>query len=369
MKVLIINSVCGIKSTGRIVGSIAENYISQGNTVKVAYGRESVPAKYKLMAVRIGNETEVKMNALTTRILDNDGLTAYSATKKFLNWAEEYNPDLLWLHNLHGYYINIRLLFKWIKSRSNMNVKWTLHDCWAFTGHCSYYTYVKCDKWMTGCFSCPQKTEYPASYFIDASKKNYALKRKTFLGVGNMEIITPSYWLASEVKKSFLKDYPICVKHNTIDLDAFKPTPSDIKKRLNIDNKKIILGVAAQWQKIKGYFDFLELAKLISDEYVIILVGVTEIQKRELPFNVIGIERTSSVEELAKIYTAADIFVNPTYEDNYPTTNLEAQACGTDCITYRTGGSVESVPKENVIEVGNVEKLWQRIREIVNYAY
>lgn len=364
MKILEINSVCGIKSTGRITIEIAKRYLSEGNTVVVAYGRENVPEKYKHMSYRIGNEFQVKLNAIQTRVFDNDGFTAYISTKKFLKWADEYNPDLLWLHNLHGYYINVKLLFDWIKSRPNMMVNWTLHDCWAFTGHCSYYTYEKCDKWKTKCYKCRQKKKYPASYIFDASKRNYELKKECFSGVKNMKLITPSEWLASEVRESFLKAYPVEVIHNTIDYNCFRPVESDVKKNLGIAGKKVILGVAAQWQVIKGFYDFIKLANIIKDDYVIVLVGVTAKQKETLPSNIIGIERTSNVEELARIYSAADVFVNPTYEDNYPTTNLEAQACGTPCVTYRTGGSVESVPEENVIEVGDLSSLWKRVEEI-----
>lgn len=366
MKILIINSVCGIKSTGRIAASMAESFIKNGDKAVVAFGREQVPYKYKDISYRICSEITVKVNALQTRVFDSDGFTSNHATAKFLKWADNYNPDLLWLHNLHGYYINVEMLFKWIKSRPKMQVNWTLHDCWSFTGHCSYYTYAHCNKWMKQCYDCKQKREYPASFFRDASYANYLKKKELFTGVEKMSLITPSKWLANEVKKSFLKDYSIEVVYNTIDTSIFKPTPSNIKTRLRIPDKKMILGVAAQWQLIKGWYDFVKLADMIDHSYVIVLVGVTKEQKKELPCNVIGIERTANTMELAKIYTAADVFVNPTYEDNYPTTNLEAQACGTPCITYRTGGSVESVKQENIIEVGNVHALWLKIKEIVD---
>lgn len=365
MKALIINSVCGIKSTGRIAVSIAENFIKNGDEAVVAYGRENVPKCYEKISHRITGNLEVNINALRTRINDNDGFTAEHSTAKFLEWANDYDPDILWLHNLHGYYINVEMLFRWIKRRPQMRVNWTLHDCWAFTGHCSYYTYAKCNKWMDHCYECKQKKEYPMSYFKDASYSNFLKKKSLFTGVENMKIITPSNWLANEVKRSFLNQYHVEVVNNEIDTSVFKPTPSAIRKRFEVEEKKIVLGVAAQWQKAKGWDDFMKLASMLDDSYVIVLVGVTSKQKKKLPSNIIGIERTQSKKELAEIYTAADVFVNPTYEDNYPTTNLEAQACGTPCITYRAGGSVESVPSENVIEVGNVQKLWLRIREMV----
>lgn len=362
MKVLVINSVCGIRSTGRIATEIAEEYIKQGHEVIIAYGRETVPKQYKSISKRIGTSISININAFESRIFDNDGFTARQATARFLKWAEFYNPDLLWLHNLHGYYINIKQLFTWIKKRPNMEVRWTLHDCWSFTGHCSHFDYVKCYKWKKHCEKCQQKKEYPASLFFDGSGRNFENKRKLFTGVKKMTIVTPSKWLANQVKAGFLKEYPIVIVNNTVDTEVFKPTNSDIKKTLGIENKRIILGVASQWQPLKGFQDFFKLRELLSDEYVIVLVGVTSKQKQKLLPSMIGIERTNNPLELAKLYSAADVFFNPTYQDTYPTVNLEAKACGTTVITYDTGGSPESVEPENVFEQGDLENVVKRIK-------
>lgn len=365
MKLLEINSVCGIRSTGRIATDIASEYEKNGWTCRIAYGRETVPEKNKDIAVRIGNETEAKINALKCRLLDNDGFAAKAQTKRFLEWASEYDPDVLWLHNLHGYYINIELLFAWIKTRPNMKVKWTLHDCWAFTGHCSNFELQGCEKWKHACGCCPLKKAYPSSLLFDRSGNNYEQKKASFLGVSDMEIITPSEWLAKLVRESFLSGYKTTVKHNTIDLSVFKPTPGDFRKRYGLEDKKIVLGVASAWGKTKGLEDFFAISKLLGEQYKVVLVGLKEKQKKRIPANILGITRTNSTRELAEIYTAADVFVNATYQDNYPTVNLEAQACGTPCITYRTGGSVESVSKENIVDQGDVEGLVKRIIEIV----
>lgn len=364
MNVLIINSVCGIKSTGRIATDIADEYLSKGDNVVVAYGRDSVPQEYQAISKRISSEVDVRLNGVIARILDNDGFNAYIATKKFLNWANEYDPDLLWLHNLHGYYINVELLFDWIKSRPNMKVNWTLHDCWAFTGHCTYFTYAGCDKWQTGCYNCPQKKSYPKSLLFDNSLSNYYKKRDAFSGINNLTIITPSFWLAGLVKNSFLKDYPIVVKHNTIS-SKFKPTESKIREKLGIKDKYMILGVAAQWTDRKGLKDFINLSAKLSNSYAIVLVGLTKKQISDLPGNIIGIEKTNNVEELVELYSAADVFFNPTYEDNYPTTNLEAKACGTVVMTYRTGGSPESVAKEYVFDQGDLDSVVKAINSII----
>ena len=360
MRVLLINSVCGIGSTGKICGAIAEEYTAQGHEAVIAYGRDgTVPERYQKFAHRIGSDFDVKISALRTRLLDDHGFANETATRKFLKWAESYDPDLLWLHNIHGYYIHVGLLFDWIKSRPHMQVKWTLHDCWAFTGHCAHFTYALCEKWKTGCGNCPEKRNYPASAVLDNSRKNYQRKKAAFTGVRNLTLIVPSRWLGDRVKNSFLRDYPVEVCYNTIDTDVFCPTDSDFRKRNNLEDKKIILGVAGVWTERKGLGDFLELRKLLDERYAIVLVGLTKQQVDSLPAGILGITRTNNARELAEIYTAADVFLNPTYEDNYPTVNLEAESCGTPVITYNTGGCAETLHRTDslVIPVGDYGKL------------
>lgn len=365
MRVLIINSVCGIRSTGRICTDLADSLSCDGNEVRIAYGRETVPKQFQKYAVRIGSDLDVKWHGLESRLLDNHGLASRVATKRFLSWAEEYNPDLLWLHNIHGYYINYDLLFSWIKQRPQMEVRWTLHDCWAFTGHCAYFTMIKCQKWKNRCFNCIQKQRYPASLMIDNSKKNYEHKKATFTGVNNMVLITPSQWLADIVKQSFLKEYVVEVHKNKIDTSIFKPTLSNFRDSRRIKDKNLILGVASAWSERKGLDDFIRLSKMITSNDIIVLVGLTEKQMRGLPDNIIGIQRTNSPKELAEIYTAADVFVNPTYEDNYPTVNLEAEACGTRVVSYDTGGCRETLQREDsdVVKVGDVNAILDSINK------
>ncbi len=344
MKVLLINSVCGIGSTGKICGAIAQAYEQQGHTAKIAYGRDPfVPEPFKKYAVRIGNSLDVKLHALRTRLLDDHGFGSKSATKKFLKWAEEYDPDILWLHNIHGYYIHIGLLFDWIKSRPQMQVKWTLHDCWAFTGHCSHFSFVQCNNWRSGCNQCSQKKEYPASVLVDRSRKNFDDKKLLFTGVKNMTIITPSQWLADLVKKSFLKEYPVEVQYNEIDRETFKPTLSNFRQKYGLTDKKIILGVANVWTERKGLFDFYVLSEKLPDEYKIILVGLTEQQINALPPEILGLPHTNSGGELAKIYSAADVFVNPSREETFGLTTLEALACGTPAIVYKNTAGEEVI--------------------------
>jgi glycosyltransferase involved in cell wall biosynthesis len=366
MKVLQINSVYGIGSTGRIAQDLNNLLIEKGYQSYVAYGRESITEDKNI--IRIGSKFDNYFHVAVTRLLDRHGFASKRATKELIKKIDEINPNIIHLHNIHGYYVNIKILFDYLKE-NNKKVVWTLHDCWSFTGHCSHFDYVGCENWKTKCQNCPQKKEYPASYFIDNSKKNYIDKKIIFnkLDDNNLIIVTPSDWLADLVKKSFLKNYKIKVINNGIDLDQFRPLKTDFKEDHNIRNKLIILGVASKWTKRKGLKYFIDLANKLDDNKVIVLVGVSKFQKNKLPKNIIGIERTNDVKELIEIYSAADVFLNPTLEDNFPTTNLEALACGTPVITFNTGGSVESVNNNvgRIVEKGDINS----IIKIVNNLY
>lgn len=355
-KILQINSVCGIRSTGRICTDIAGVLEKQGKDCKIAYGRESVPERYWKYAVRIGSKLGVKTHATLARLFDSMGFHSRRDTKKFIKWVKGYDPDVIHLHNLHGYYLNLPLLFQYLR-KSEKKIVWTLHDCWAFTGHCSHFDFCGCEKWKNGCASCPQKRTYPKSILLDGSKRNYKKKKKLFCGIENLTIVTPSQWLAELVQQSFLGEYPVKVIHNGIDTNRFAAQESDFKKQYGIDGKQMVLGVATSWDHGKGLLDFYKLAGYLGEQYQVVLVGLTETQKKEIPANILGLERTNDIETLAKIYSAADVFVNMTYNDTYPTVNLEAQACGCPVVTYATGGAPETVDcnMENVVPKGNVE--------------
>ena len=370
MKILMINVVCGIRSTGRICTDLATALEAEGHEVKIAYGRERVPEQFQKYAVRIGGDFDVWLHGIKSRLLDAHGLGSTGATKRFLEWAEQYNPDLLWLHNLHGYYINYKLLFEWIKKRPGMEVRWTLHDCWAFTGHCSYFTMAKCEQWKTHCAHCPQKKRYPASYGLDRCKRNYDQKGASFTGVKRMTLITPSNWLAELVRQSFLKEYPVEVHYNTIDRTVFKPTPSDFRKRYGLQDKIMVLGVASVWDERKGLDDFVKLAGMLDDRYAIVLVGLSDKQIRQMPKNILGLGKTNSAVELAQIYTAADILVNPSREETFGMTILEASACGTKAIVYKST-ACEEVAMEHggyAVDFGvsNIRNLITRLGNNIN---
>ena len=361
MKCLIINSVCGAGSTGRICIDIAKELITHGYRVKIAYGRGNVADQYLNLAVRIGSDLDVKIHGLKARLFDGSGFGSRMATERFIEWVKDYDPDVIHLHNLHGYYINIDILFDYLK-HCGKKIIWTLHDCWSFTGHCPYFEYVQCNKWINGCGNCPQIREYPKSY-TDFSHKNWKKKERLFSDVPNIKLVTPSLWLADLVKKSFLGDYPIEVIHNTVDTNIFKHTDSKIKEEIGICNQKIVLGVASEWNYRKGLNYMIEIAEKLGDEYAVVIIGVSEEQKKALPSNIFGILRTSNVQELVKWYSSATVYVNPTLEDNYPTTNLESIACGTPVITFNSGGSPESARLfGGSVDKGDVDGICRLIR-------
>lgn len=340
MKVFIINSVFGIGSTGRIVKSLYDTLIESGNTGCIAYSRGRTEENYNIF--KIGTKSDLYIHAGLSRLTDRQGFYSKNVTKKLVDEIKKFQPDIIHLHNIHGYYINIEELFAYLKS-STIPVVWTLHDCWPFTGHCAYYDYVKCEKWKTQCKECIQKNTYPKSILIDNSYCNFLKKKECFTSVEKIHFVLPSNWLQEQLKQSFLKKYSSSVIYNGINLSQFQPRFSNIKERYSIQNKKIILGVANVWDERKGLNYFIELGERLSYKYKIVLIGLSKKQLKNIPNNILGIARTNNVEELAEFYTAADIFLNPTLEDNFPTTNLEALACGTPVFTFNTGGAPESI--------------------------
>lgn len=363
-KLLQINSVVNSGSTGRIAEEIAHTAIASGWESYIAFGRNERYSESNL--IRIGNDLGIKMHGLQTRLFDRHGLGSVKSTKLFIQQVDKIKPDIIHLHNIHGYYINIEILFNYL-SKVDVPVVWTLHDCWSITGHCTHFSYVGCEKWRTKCYSCPQKNEYPASLFIDRSEKNYILKNELFNSLSNLTLVPVSQWLSDILKDSFLQKYPSSVINNGINTSVFKPTGNnEFRERYGLQNKFILLGVAGIWSQRKGLEDFIELSKTLGADYQIILVGLTRKQKDQLPLEILGIERTESVEELAELYASSDVYINTTYEDTFPTTNLESLACGTPVITYNTGGSPESIDESTgiVVEQGNISKLVEAIRVI-----
>lgn len=366
MNLVQINVVCN-GSTGKIMCDIAKEANKYKFNTYCFYGR-GLPNK-DVECIRIGNKLSVYFHVLLARLGFN-GHGSYFATKKLIKRLRKINPDVIHLHNIHGYYVNLKVLFKYLKNEYTGKIVWTLHDCWAFTGHCSYFTMKKCNKWQTQCKNCPQLNCYPSEW-CDTTYTEYRTKKELFAGLNNLTLITPSEWLKKLVKQSFLKDYQTNVINNGIDIKVFKHTyDTGIYDRYNIPkNKKIILGVANVWEERKGLIDFIELSKIIDDNYTIVLVGIDKKTRECLPNNIITIPRTSNQSDLAALYTISTIFFNPTYEDNYPTTNLESAACKTNIVCYDTGGCAEQIKKFNsglVIKKGSLNSFMSKLNELNN---
>jgi len=373
MNVLQINSVFASGSTGRIVGSIQKRLFEKGHKGYVAFGRGEYNRSEQFVK-KIGNIIDLFINGVITRVFDLHGFGTRRSTARLIKKIKEISPDIIHLHNIHGYYINVFQLFEYIKM-SNKKIIWTLHDCWAFTGHCAHFEYIDCNKWQAVCYSCPQKNRYPKSWLFDNSPYNFKKKKELFTRIKNLTVVVPSDWLADLVKQSFLKEYPVEVIRNGIDLDIFKPRENSFRQRYGLERKFIILGVANIWDGRKGIKYFYELEKFLKDDEAIVLVGRNKDHIKHTE-KIIKIGRTENQQELAELYSAADVFVNPTLEDNFPTTNLEALACGTPVITFRSGGSPEAINEKTgfVIEKGDMVDLLNKIRDIkkvgkANYAH
>ena len=343
-------------STGKIMMGIAEVARAQGHEVMCASPITTTnrDAGEDCGYYRIGTFNGRRLNVALARITGFNGCFAWFETYKLLKKIDEFKPDIIHLHNLHDSYINLPMLFSYIK-KHNVPTVWTLHDCWAFTGQCPHFTIVKCDKWKVGCHNCPQYKEYPASLY-DNTKKMWQLKKKWFTGVKNMTIVTPSEWLAGLAKESYLKEYPIQVINNGIDLDVFKPTKSDFREKYGISPSEcVILGVSFGWNYKKGLDCFVKLRNELNEQYRIVLVGTDSSIDKQLQSGIVSIHRTQNQKELAEVYSAADVFFNPTREEVLGLVNLESLACGTPVVTFNTGGSPECIDEYSgiIVEEGD----------------
>lgn len=364
--VLQINSVANWGSTGKIADFLGQEVLKEGGISYIAYGRQYNPSISKL--IKIGSKWDVLCHIVYTRITDRHGLASCNSTKRLISQIERIKPDIIHLHNIHGYYINYVLLFDYL-SKLDIPIVWTLHDCWPFTGHCAHFESVSCMKWKTGCHDCVLSRSYPSS-FVDASSYNYELKRKSFSSIKNLTIVAVSNWLANYVKQSFLSRYNIRVIYNGIDLDKFEQQDKDdIFSKYDIPrDKSIILGVSNVWTESKGFFDFIKLSKMLDSTYQVVLVGVKKGQRRKLSEGIIGIERITDFLELKTLYSKALAFVNLTYGDSFPTTNIEALAAGTPIVTYRTGGCPEAVSINTgfIVDKGDLNRVVDCVSVIKN---
>lgn len=362
MKIIQINSVCGYGSTGRIVTDLYEMIESQGAECLAIYGRGDSPKG--INAIKVSSNFDNKIHGIRTRLTGRHGFGSASATKKLIDIVRKDPPDIIHLHNIHGYYLNIEILFRYLKE-VDIPVVWTLHDCWSFTGHCSHFDYIGCQRWKKKCYHCPQKSQYPKSILFDSSLRNYEQKKYLFTSLKRLQIVTPSVWLQGMVQQSFLKKCPVKVIYNGIDLNIFKPINQreqnirNIKRKYGCEGKFTMISVASVWAQRKGLEFIIATANRLGEEFRFIIVGVDEKKSTHFPPNVIGISRTNDLKQLAEIYSMADLFVNPTLEEVLGLTNLEALACGTPVVTFDTGGSPECIDSSTgiVVRKGSVDSL------------
>lgn len=353
-KLLQINVVSNLLSTGKITNDISKVASCNGWETYVACGRGSRPGISHV--IKIGNKSDPYFHYLVDKIFDGEGTSSKSATQKFIRLIDEIKPDLIHLHNLHDHYINYPILFKYI-SEHNIPTVWTQHDCWAFTGGCMYFDMNGCEEWKRGCNIC----QFRRKLLFNNSRRNFQLKKEYIAKIPSLAFVAVSDWLAEIIKQSEQGGRIIQVIHNGINVSLFKSVPKkDTSKKFKI------LGVASPWSKRKGLQDFITIRSMLSDEYQITLVGLSKKQIKELPPGIIGIERTFNINELIQLYSDSDVYVNPTYSDNFPTTNIEALACGTPVITYRTGGSPEAIDEKTgiVVEQGKIDELVKAIIDV-----
>lgn len=358
MKVVQITTSVNWGAVGRIAEQIGEHVLANGGTSYIFYGRYSNASKSQ--SFNCSNKLSLLVNLFFSRVFDYEGLSAWLSTLRLIAKLKKIKPDIIQLHTLHGYYLNYNLLFKYL-NKNDIPIVWTFHDCWAFTGHCTHFVSANCYKWETMCYKCPLLGEYPKALLFDGSRRNYRIKKNLFMKNNNLHIVAVSNWMAQLVNSSFFKGKDIRVIHNGIDLKVFKPYKRKTKGEF------VILGVASVWTKKKGLNDYFKLRELLSSkDFVITLVGLNREQLLSLPEGINGLGRTESVEQLALLYSSADVFVNLTYEDTFPTVNIESLACGTPVITYKTGGSPEAIDKKTgfVVEQGNIDNIANIIKSI-----
>lgn len=361
MKILFISANWGRGGPGGVVKDLYSYMESCGEECWFAYARGKTPDGVR--SIRIGSRLTVAGHVCLALCFDSCGFHSAAATRAFVREIDRLRPDVINLHNIIGFSLHVGILFDYLRG-AGIPVVWTVHDCWPFTGHCIFYDDVGCDKWRKACGRCPARLEYPPSLLLDFSERNLRKKKKLLSGIPFMELVTPSRWLAEVIGETYLDNYPLRVINNGIDLQLFKPTASSLRQQYGLMGKKIVLGVASVWAMRKGLDSFVRLSRMLDPAvFSIVLIGVSARQRKRLPSGILALPRTKSASELAQWYSAADVFVNPTLADNYPTVNLEALACGTPVITYETGGSPERITRSNgcAVRKGDLAALCEAI--------
>jgi len=338
LKVIQINCA-SFGSTGSLSRSIHKALLEAGHESKIYYG---IGSSNEELVEPVSSMFSVHIHSILSRYTGMQGYFSVIPTLRLIRKIKKFNPDVIHLHNVHGSYINLSLLFKFLKKYNKKTVI-TLHDCWLFTGKCPYFTDIGCTKWLEGCGNCSQLQVYPKSEFIDRTRRNLKDKKKWLNGFENLKICTVSDWLRDTAKKSFLSQYPIVSIHNGIDANVFYPRETEgIKEKYCLDGKFMVLGVASSWDKRKGLDEFISLAKELPD-IAVVLVGLRQEQTANLPENIIAIQRTENRDELAELYSAADVFINLSTEETFGLVVAEAMSCGTPAIVYNSTACPEIV--------------------------
>lgn len=334
-KLLQLNSSVGCGSTGRIAETIASLARERGWDCYIAHGSR-YKGKTEMRSFQVSGKATEYAHYAKSILFDAHGLGSRQATKRLVSWINHLQPDVIQIHNIHGYWINYEILFRYLK-KSGIPVVWTFHDCWAITGHCAMFTSTFCDKWQTECSHCPHLDWYPKSIFHDGTRRNYHRKKNLFASMPNLTIVTVSNWLKEIVGQSYLKEIPLRVIPNGIDLSVFHPRPEStdrIREKYGLGDKTVVISVADKWHEGIGFSDIPKLRTLLDNRFVIVVVGVTQEQKHSLPDGVIGILHTSSQDELAELYSAADISFTPQTIATFGLVSVESMACGTPAVVY-----------------------------------
>ena len=344
MRVYQVNTFCGTKSTGRITTAIASLVIEEGGESRIAYGVPPVARQWKEIAYQVGRPLERKIHGAIRKFLDGEGYGSKFATMKLIEDIEKFNPDIIHLHNIHGCYIHLKTLMRYLK-RKQLPIVWTLHDCWTFTGHCAYFDMSCCEKWRNGCHHCPSQRSYPVNRGIDGSKRNYREKKKLFSDLENVTLVTPSEWLEKLIKQSYMKKHKTKVIVNGVDVNVFKGNIERVNysKYSLSESKKLVLAIASDWDERKGLDYIIKAFEALRQTHNFVVIGLSQSQVENLPKGMVGIQCTENVDELACWYSSADCLANPTLEDNMPMVNLESMACGTPVVVFDTGGCSEVV--------------------------
>lgn len=369
VKILRITTEINRSSIGRTTEQLGKLVIAEGWESYIAWGR--VDGNSESHKIKVGNKAVVWSHVLLSRFFDLQGYGSYFATKNLIARIKEINPDIIHLHDIHGYYINLKILFRYLKE-SKKPVVWTHHDCWAFTGHCAFYSTINCNKWQTECHDCPLSKNYPGSLFVDNSRKNYRLKKDLFTSLDKLYNVGVSEWISKELKKSFLNKYSIQTICNGIDTDVFIPRQecnAEVREKYGLGNGTLLIGVATAWGERKGLSDYYKLREKLSSKFTIVLVGVTESIQQSLPKGIIGIQRTDNVDELCKLYSASSIVLNLASAESFGKTTPEGLACGVPSIVYNCTASPDLVDERTgiVVEKGVISALADAVNTIMSW--